>query len=136
MAMPKKLQHTVIYVIDIIIYLINIMADFLEDKMNLNGILKKVLNVVLNIFGGWFIFWYFIYGLLFITDRKDAEAESFVPVGYAMFIIGIPVIIIFRIVKLIRKENKKDYWIYNILPMLATLIIMILWCVLSRMNTL
>lgn len=112
------------------------MADLLENKMNLNGILKKVLNVVLNIFGGWFIFWYFIYGLLFITDRKDAEAESFVPVGYAMLIIGIPVIIIFRVIQLIRKENKKDYWIYNILPMLSTLIIMILWCFLSRMNTL
>lgn len=136
MAIPKKLQHTVIYIINIIAYLKNIMADLLEDKMNLNSILKNALNVIINIFTGWLTFWIFFYSWFFITDRKDAEAESFVPVGYAMFIIGIPAIIIFRIVKLIRKENKKDYWIYNILPMLATLIIMILWCVLSRMNTL
>lgn len=81
MAMPKKLQHTVIYVIDIIIYLINIMADLLEDKMNLNSILKNALNVIINIFTGWLTFWIFFYSWFFITDRKDAEAESFVPVG-------------------------------------------------------
>lgn len=104
--------------------------------MGTNNNFKNILNVIINIFTGWLTFWIFFYSWFFITDRKDAEAESFVLVGYAMFIIGIPAIIIFRIVKLIRKENKKDYWIYNILPMLATLIIMILWCVLSRMNTL
>lgn len=71
--------------------------------MGTNNNFKNILNVIINIFTGWLTFWIFFYSWFFITDRKDAEAESFVPVGYAM---------------------------------LATLIIMILWCFLSRMNTL
>lgn len=56
MAIPKKLQHTVIYIINIIAYLKNIMADLLEDKMNLNSILKNALNVIINIFTDWLTF--------------------------------------------------------------------------------
>lgn len=97
--------------------------------MKTNKVLRNVFNVFLNIFGGWISFWYFAYSLLFITDRKDEEAESLVPFGYLMLIIGLPIMIIFRIVQLLTRENKKDYWIYNILPMLATLILMILWSI-------
>lgn len=101
--------------------------------MEVNDI-KNIFNIIINILFGWFSFWWFTYALFMIIDRKDAEAESFVPIGYAMFIISIPLMIAFRIIQLIKQENKKDYWIYNILPMIATIIIMILWCVSSRMN--
>lgn len=102
--------------------------------MRTNNSFKNILNVIINIFTGWLTFWIFFYSWFVITERKDSEMDSFIPLCYIIFIIGIPLIIAFRTVQLIRKKHKKDYWIYNILPMTATLIIMILWCVSSRMN--
>lgn len=124
-----------IYATNIVACLKNTIANFFEVNMKTKNTLKNILNIIINILFGWFSFWWFTYALLFIIDRKDAEAESFVPIGYAMFIISVPLMITFRIIQLIKRENKKDYWIYNILPMIATLIIMILWCVSSRMNS-
>lgn len=97
--------------------------------METNRMLRNIFNVVINICGGLIGFWYFIYALLLITDRKDVEAESFVPFGYLMFIIGILVIVGFRIMQFFRKENKKEYLIYNLLPMIAVIITMVLWFV-------
>ena len=87
---------------------------------------KNILNILLNIFCGWFTYKWFLYAYVFITDRKDAEAEDFVPVGYIMLIIGLIATLGFRITQLIRKENKKAYLIYNIIPFILTLAVMII----------
>ena len=95
---------------------------------------KNILNIILNIFCGWFTYKWFIYAYLFITDRKDAEAEDFVPVGYIMLIIGLIATLCFRIYQLINRENKKSYWIYNILPFILTLAIMIIGFVIVELG--
>lgn len=102
--------------------------------MKTNKALKNILNVIFNVFWGLICFWDFAYALLFITDRKDAEAESFVSLGYFMFVTGILVFIVPQIVILVKRENKKEYLIFNILPMAVTLIVMILWAIKIEMG--
>lgn len=55
--------------------------------MKLKRLFLNIYYVILNLFLGWLSFC--AYAWLFITDRKDAEAESFVTIGYFMFVVGI-----------------------------------------------
>lgn len=91
--------------------------------------LKNAISIILNILCGLFSCWYFLYALVFITDRKDAESEEFVPVGYAMLITGILTFIIHRTIQLLRTDSKKDYFTYSILPMLASFVLMSLFII-------
>ena len=95
---------------------------------------KNILNILLNIFGGWFTYKCWLYAYAGMTDMKDAEAEDFVPVGYIMLIIGLIATLGFRIYQLINRENKKSYWIYNILPFILTLAIMIIGFVIVELG--
>ena len=74
--------------------------------MKINKVLKNILNVILNIFSGWLCFWIFVYALFLITDRKDADDEWIAPLGYFMFVAGILVFIVPKIVLFIIKETR------------------------------
>ena len=70
-----------------------------------NEKLRRIASIVLNAFAGWLCFWNFIYAWTFTADIKDADDEWIAPLGYFMFVAGILVFIVPKIVLFIIKDN-------------------------------